>query len=107
MQSSSILEPSDIWKTTFPGAYVGVLVMNGVLNPAHHPGLEKRKVELEAEIRTRFVGQDRSAMLQHPILHIYERYYRRFKKTYHIQLQPLKRIDSLQRQIYSERCGSG
>ncbi len=75
------------WKSTFPGAHAGVLVMRNVSNPAHHPELEKRKTELEEQLRAQFAGQDRAAIASHPVLKIYAEYYRRFKKTYHVQLQ--------------------
>ena len=85
---------SDAWKTTYPGAAVGILAMRGVANPEHHPALEQRKEELENELRARFVphtgyfaGHDRAALKELPILAAYEAYYRRFKKTYHVQLQ--------------------
>ena len=61
--------------------------MMDVANPAHHPLLEQQKFELEAELRTRFVGQDRAALADHPVLQAYSEYYKRFKKTYHVQLQ--------------------
>ena len=75
------------WKSAFPGAHVGVLVMRNVSNPAHHIELEKRKTEVEEQLRLQFAGQDRAAIVSHPILKIYNEYYRRFKKTYHVQLQ--------------------
>ena len=75
------------WKSAFPEAHVGVLVMRDVSNPAHHPELEKRKTELEEHIRSQFSGQDRAAMSSHPILQAYNAYYKRFKKSYHVQLQ--------------------
>lgn len=75
------------WKSTFPGAHAGVLVMRNVSNPAHHPELEKRKAELEEGLRAQFAGQDRAAIASHPVLQVYGKYYRRFKKTYHVQLQ--------------------
>lgn len=75
------------WKSAFPGAHAGVLVMRNVINPAHHPGLEKRKTELEEQLRAQFTGQDRAAIASHPVLQVYGEYYKRFKKTYHVQLQ--------------------
>lgn len=75
------------WKSAFPEAHAGVLVMRDVVNPAHHPELEKHKIELEEKIRSQFSGQDRAAMSNHPILQAYNSHYRRFKKTYHVQLQ--------------------
>lgn len=75
------------WKSTFPGAHAGVLVMRNVSNPAHHAELEKRKMELEENLRAQFAGQDRVAIARYPVLQAYNEYYRRFKKTYHVQLQ--------------------
>jgi DNA/RNA-binding domain of Phe-tRNA-synthetase-like protein len=64
-----------------------VLVMRDVVSPARHPELERRKTELEEELRSQLSGQDRAALSSHPILQAYNTYYRRFKKTYHVQLQ--------------------
>ena len=75
------------WKSAFSQAHAGVLVMRDVINPAQHPELDKRKTELEAELRSRFSGQDRAAMSSHPVLQAYNDYYRQFKKSYHVQLQ--------------------
>src|SRR5574341_1565707 len=82
-----MFQVSDSWKSTYPDAQASVLVMRGAANPAHHAELEKRKAALEDELRARFAGQDRAALLQHPVLQAYDAYYRRFKKTYHVQLQ--------------------
>ncbi len=78
---------SDAWKASYPGASAGVLVLANVTNPAQHAGLEQHKEALQDELRARFAGQDRSAIGALPELQAYERYYRRFKKTYHVQLQ--------------------
>jgi len=75
------------WKSAFPGAHAGVLAMRNISNPAHHAGLEKRKMELEAQLRLQFSGQDRATIASHPVLSVYGEYYKRFKKTYHVQLQ--------------------
>ncbi len=61
--------------------------MRDVINPERHPELEARKAALEQELRRRYAGQDRPALLQNPILQAYDSYYKQFKKTYHIQLQ--------------------
>lgn len=82
-----MFEITSAWRSAFPGAHAGVLVMRDVVNPAHHPQLEKQKAELEDQLRDQFSGQDREALASHPILKIYGEYYRRFKKTYHVQLQ--------------------
>ena len=87
METHPLFELTTEWKSAFPGAYAGVLAMRDVVNPAHHPVLEEQKEELENQLRAQFSGQDRAAIASHPILIAYSEYYRRFKKTYHIQLQ--------------------
>ncbi len=82
-----MFQVADAWKRTYPEARVGVLVMREALNPAQHAGLEHQKSALEKELRSRFSGLDRAALLKDPVLHAYDEYYRRFKKTYHVQLQ--------------------
>ncbi len=93
---------TETWKAAYPDAHAGVLMLRDAANPTHDAELEKRKAALEDELRARFAGQDRAALLRHPILQAYDAYYRRFKKTYHVQLQ--LEFDPLQRQINSI-CG--
>jgi DNA/RNA-binding domain of Phe-tRNA-synthetase-like protein len=64
-----------------------VLVLHDVLNPSRHAELERRKAELELDLRARYAGQDRSALQENPVLKAYGSHYRRFNKTYHVQLQ--------------------
>jgi DNA/RNA-binding domain of Phe-tRNA-synthetase-like protein len=82
-----MFEVTAAWKSTYPEAQAGVLVMRAVSNPAHDPALEAQKATLEEQLRAQFSGQDRAAIASHPILGAYAEYYRQFKKTYHIQLQ--------------------
>src|SRR5512144_2046502 len=82
-----MFEATSAWKSIYPEAHAGVLVMRAVSNPAHHAGLESQKAALEERLRAQFAGQDRAAIASHPILQAYGEYYRQFKKTYHIQLQ--------------------
>jgi DNA/RNA-binding domain of Phe-tRNA-synthetase-like protein len=82
-----MFEVTSAWKSAYPEAQVGVLVMRAVSNPAHDPALESRKAVLEERLRSQFSGQDRSTIASHPILRAYGDYYRQFKKTYHVQLQ--------------------
>ena len=82
-----MFEVTTAWKSAFRNAHVGVLAMRDVTNPAHHTELEKLKAELEAGLRDQFKGQDRTALSPHPVLQVYGEYYKRFKKTYHVQLQ--------------------
>lgn len=82
-----MFEVTSSWKFSFPNAHAGVLVMRNVSNPAHHDGLEKRKTEIEEQLRVQFSGQDRAAIANYPVLKVYGEYYKCFKKTYHVQLQ--------------------
>ena len=78
---------SDRWKTTYPGANVGVLAMRDVANPARHAALEQHKQDLEEHLRSRYAGYDRAALKALPPLQAYGTYFKRFKKTYHVLLQ--------------------
>ena len=82
-----MFEVSPAWKSTYPQAQAGVLVMRAVSNAAHDPALEAQKAALEEQLRKQFSGQDRGRIASHPILRAYAEYFRSFKKTYHIQLQ--------------------
>jgi DNA/RNA-binding domain of Phe-tRNA-synthetase-like protein len=82
-----MFQVSDAWKAVFPEAHAGVLVMSEVENPPRHTALEEQKALLEKQLRQRFAGQDRAAIGKLPVLQAYEAYYRRFNKTYHVQLQ--------------------
>lgn len=78
---------SDSWKTAFPGAVVGALVLRNVANPESHAALEQRKEELESQLRARFAPGGRAAIRTLPVIQAYAAYFERFKKTYHVQLQ--------------------
>lgn len=78
---------SEAWKRAYPGAAVGVLGMRNALNPEHHAALDKRKEELENQLRARFSDYDRAALKALPTIQAYNDYYKRYKKTYHVQLQ--------------------
>ena len=82
-----MLNVTPSWKSSFPNAHAGILVIRNASNPTHHAELEKRKAELEESLHAQFAGQDRAAIANHPVFKIYGEYYKRFKKTYHVQLQ--------------------
>ena len=82
-----VFEVTGAWKAAFPQAYAGVLVMQDVVNPASHAGLEHRKETLMDELRLRYGGLDRNQLETIYSLQVYVAYYKRFKKTYHVQLQ--------------------
>lgn len=76
------------WRQSYPGASVGLLAIrasspqtDGIEN------LEREKSELEDQLRQRHAGQDRASLRQSYPLDVYHGYYKKFKKTYHLQLQ--------------------
>ena len=82
-----LLVVTDAWRAACPGAAAGVLAMRDVVNPAEHPALERRIAAGEAALRARFQGADRAALRALPTLQAYAAYYKRWGKTYHVQLQ--------------------
>ena len=61
--------------------------MRRTANPEHHPVLDRQREKLENELRSRFGSLDRAALKALPVIQAYNSYYKRFKKTYHVQLQ--------------------
>ncbi len=82
-----MLTITEKWRTTYPGACVGILVMKDVNNPKTHPQLEAIKTEVEGQLRMQFGDLDRAGLRETPTLKAYHAYYKAFKKTYHVQLQ--------------------
>ncbi len=76
---------SEEWKATYPGAAVGVLAIGNVANPESHPELDRLKEEVEEQIRISFSSKE--DLRAQPRLQAYRDYYKRFKKTYHVQMQ--------------------
>ena len=77
----------DEWRTTHSGAVIGLLELSDVENTHSSPKLDERKREMEARLRERYKGFTRQDFLSLPVMSNYERYYKRFNKTYHVQLQ--------------------
>ena len=81
------ISPTNEWHTTHPGALIGLLELSGVTQPASSPALDERKRETEVRLRARYGGFTRQDFLALPVMAAYQRYYKRFDKTYHVQLQ--------------------
>ena len=75
------------WKAAHPGAIIGLLELSGVVNTQKSPLLDKEKRKTEARLRARYQGFTRQDFLSLPVISAYEQYYKRFNKTYHVQLQ--------------------
>ncbi len=78
---------TDAWQAAYPGAGIGVLTMHNVANPDACPDLEVHKAALENRLRHRYGGLDRAGIKALPVIEAYTAYYKRFKKTYHVQHQ--------------------
>jgi DNA/RNA-binding domain of Phe-tRNA-synthetase-like protein len=59
--------------------------MGNVANPESHAALDRVKEELEDQIRGRYA--EKEELRADDRLQAYREYYKRFKKTYHVQLQ--------------------
>jgi len=81
------ISPTNEWRSAHPGAIIGILELSGVAQPTSSPALDERKRETEARLRARYGGFTRPDFLALPVMAAYQRYYKRFEKTYHVQLQ--------------------
>jgi len=82
-----MLEVSSAFIETYPGACIGMLALGNVANEESNAALNWKKGRVEEELRTRFAGQGRSYLQGIEPIQSYVAYYKRFKKTYHVQLQ--------------------
>ena len=75
------------WRAAHTGAVIGLLELSRVENGHPSPRLDDRKRETEARLRARYQGFARKDFLSLPVMAAYAQYYKRFNKTYHVQLQ--------------------
>ena len=81
------IEITDEWRQCFPGGHVGILAVSGVDNRRRKTPLDNRKRAIETELRASFAGYSRAQLREIDILKAYRNYYKKFNKTYHVQLQ--------------------
>jgi DNA/RNA-binding domain of Phe-tRNA-synthetase-like protein len=79
------------WRAAHPGAVIGLLELSGVDNTVTSPQLNEHKREVEAWLRKEYAGFDRAKFLSLPVMAAYDRYYKRFNKTYHV----LQQVESI------------
>jgi DNA/RNA-binding domain of Phe-tRNA-synthetase-like protein len=75
------------WRAVHRGAAIGLLELSGVENTGPSLPLDERKRATEASLRERYQGFTRRDFLSLPVMAAYAQYYKRFDKTYHVQLQ--------------------
>ena len=74
-------------KTIYPEALLGILAIRNVCNPNQHEELNRCKLDLENNLREKYVGLDKAYLKNMEPIKTYGDYYKRFKKTYHVLLQ--------------------
>lgn len=82
-----LIAATDEWRSTHPGAVIGLLELSGAQNTRASVRLDDRKRDTERRLRERYEGFTRQDFLSLPVIAAYAQYYRRFNKTYHVQLQ--------------------
>jgi len=75
------------WRDSLPGAVIGLLEVSGVENHGSSLILEERKRTVEVGLREGYQGFTRADFTALPVMAAYDRYYKRFGKTYHVLLQ--------------------
>ena len=81
------ISATEEWRAAHPGAIIGLLELSGLENSGSSVRLNARKREIESGLRERYQGFTRPDFLGLPVMAAYDRYYARFNKTYHVQLQ--------------------
>ncbi len=81
------VEVTDAWRTAFPAARVGLLVLEEVSNPPHDDVLEQYVREVEDRLRRKFANAHRGVLVNLPAIEAYQRHYRAFGQTYHVLRQ--------------------
>jgi DNA/RNA-binding domain of Phe-tRNA-synthetase-like protein len=79
------LSVSEAWRITYPGAVVGMMVLEEVANPRKSDALDCRKRELESLLRSQITA--RSDLEALPVIQAYSGYYKAFRKSYHVLFQ--------------------
>jgi DNA/RNA-binding domain of Phe-tRNA-synthetase-like protein len=80
------ISATDAWRNSHPGATIGLLELSGAVNTHLSPSLDEQKRTTEVRLRERYQGFTRQNFLALPVMSAYEQYYKRFDKTYHVQL---------------------
>jgi DNA/RNA-binding domain of Phe-tRNA-synthetase-like protein len=75
------------WHTAHAGATIGLLEISGMDNSRSSATLDQRKRDAEANLREQYQDFKRADFLALPVMAAYDQYYKRFNKTYHVQLQ--------------------
>lgn len=75
------------WKNTHAGCAIGILEISALNNAGSCAELNEKKRFIENKLREKYKGFSRADFMSAPVLAEYEKYYKSFEKTYHVQLQ--------------------
>ena len=75
------------WRSDHPGATIGLLELTRVDNGCGAEKLRDLKRQVERRLRETYAGFTRQDFFSLRIMDAYRGYYKRFKKSYHVQLQ--------------------
>ena len=78
---------SKAWKEMEPESFVGVLCLDNCPNQPDHPDLAAARSGLVRDLIKQLGPLDRKSIREMPVYAAYDGFYRRFRKTYHVQLQ--------------------
>ena len=78
---------SESWGSVYHESCVGLLAVKNAPNMKDHPDLKSAREALEEELKSKFGAMDRKSLRETPVFAAYDAFYRRFKKSYHVQLQ--------------------
>lgn len=82
-----LITATDEWRKAHPGATIGLLELSGIDNTLSSASLDEQKRETETSLRKHYHGFTRKDFLALAVMSAYDKYYKRFDKTYHVQLQ--------------------
>jgi len=95
-----MIELSPRWRKALPEASVGLLAVKNAPNQKDHPDLKAARNELETQLRSKYGSMDRKSLRETPVFATYDAFYRKFKKSYHVQLQ-LESVVFKEKSIFS------
>ncbi len=108
-----MLAVTDEWKRAYPEAHAGILHLSQVSNPERHAELDLLKDKLVQDLRARF--KDLEQLRSAEPIRAYQAYYKRFKKSYHVQHQleslifkgkPIPRVAALVEAMFVAELGN-
>ncbi len=108
-----MLAVTDEWKRAYPEAHAGIVHLSQVSNPERHAELDLLKDKLAQDLKARF--KDLEQLRSAEPIKAYQAYYKRFKKSYHVQHQleslifkgkPIPRVAALVEAMFVAELGN-